>query len=64
MLEAAGLAFEVAPADVDEAAVKDGLVRSGLLPPFIAEAQDELLFHKVLRLAYDQDNAQFVCHPP
>jgi septum formation protein len=38
MLEAAGLAFEVAPADVDEAAVKDGLVRAGSLPPFIAEA--------------------------
>jgi len=38
MLEAAGLAFAVAPADIDEAAFQDGLLRSGSLPPAIAEA--------------------------
>jgi septum formation protein len=38
MLEAAGLAFEVVPADVDEAPVKDGLLRAGSLPQAVAEA--------------------------
>ncbi len=32
MLEAAGLSFEVAPADVDEAALKRDLLRSGSTP--------------------------------
>jgi septum formation protein len=38
MLEAAGLAFRVTPADVDEAAIKDGLLRSGSDLPGIARA--------------------------
>ena len=38
LLEAAGLSFAVAPADVDEAAVKDGLLRSGSSLPGLAEA--------------------------
>src|SRR5215813_8140768 len=38
MLEAAGLSFAVAPADVEEAAVKDGLLRSGSSLPAMAEA--------------------------
>jgi septum formation protein len=38
MLEAAGLSFEVAPADVDEAAIKRDLLRSGSMPSAIAEA--------------------------
>jgi septum formation protein len=38
MLEAAGLSFEVAPADVDEAALKRDLLRSGSAPSTIAEA--------------------------
>jgi len=38
MLEAAGLSFAVAPANVDEAAVKDGLLRSGSSLPAMAEA--------------------------
>jgi septum formation protein len=38
MLEAAGLSFEVVPADVDEAAIKRDLLRSGATPSGIAEA--------------------------
>ena len=37
MLEAAGLTFEVVPADVDEAAIKRDLLGSGATPPAIAE---------------------------
>jgi septum formation protein len=38
MLEAAGLSFEVAPADVDEAALKRDLLRSGSTPSAVAAA--------------------------
>jgi septum formation protein len=38
LLEAAGLAFRVAPAHIDEGAVKEGLLRSGSTLPAIAEA--------------------------
>ncbi len=38
MLEAAGLSFEVAPADVDESALKRDLLRSGSTPSTIAAA--------------------------
>ncbi len=38
MLEAAGLAAEVVPAEVDEEAIKRGLLRSGAAPRAIAEA--------------------------
>jgi septum formation protein len=38
MLEAAGLSFEVMPADVDEAAIKRELLRSGSTPSGIAQA--------------------------
>ncbi len=37
MLEAAGLTFEVAPADVDESAIKRDLLGSGATPSAIAE---------------------------
>jgi septum formation protein len=38
MLEAAGLIFEVAPADLDETAVKADLLRSGTTPSGIAQS--------------------------
>jgi len=38
MLEAAGLSFEVVSADVDEAAIKSELLRSGAAPSGIAQA--------------------------
>lgn len=37
MLEAAGLTFEIAPADVDEAAIKNCLLASGATPHAVAE---------------------------